>query len=417
MSDSEVTFVHKRRAVAPEDLPLGSLHVVVFGPGHGEAVLVQMPDGEVGVVDGCVDPQPDSSKRDPVSELVDALRVERLLFACLTHPHQDHFLGFDKLITRLRPKHLWWSGTPEAKFLSYYQEYLKKKGRTGVDPGEEPTGDRLEKLVKAINALADDKSGVEPHTRAVYLQDWTLLLRHPGPEGEVKVEGILPSTTGIRAAEADAALVLREGDVENKKQRFNPNRISGALLISWGETRVVLGGDAICEGDMHAGWDGLPHTLDKVHMIKVPHHASPGAHSEKLWKRMRPDLAVVTCVKGATGAQPPRPEMLKTLLETSCDLALTARPSWWDASIGHNLRAEPEMGPKDAEAKRSGDLALPKTAKFAPASDKRENAVLVRLDSHGRIVRVQLHGAARRLHLRAGGAATPVGAPAAATSA
>ncbi|MEP7122665.1 MAG: hypothetical protein ABJE95_17205 [Byssovorax sp.] len=410
MSRPEILFVHEPRAVGPEDLAGEYLHVVVFGPGHGEAVLVRMPDGEVGVVDGCVDPQPDSSTRDPVSELVEALHVERLLFACLTHPHEDHYLGFAKLISQRRPKHLWWSGAREAKFLGYYQEYLKIRGRTGVDTGEEATGDRLEKLVNAIHKLRDNPSTVQP-TRTMPLEDWKVLLRHPAPCGEVRIESILPSNHGVRAAEEDAGRVLhamreKKGTVKGIQRAFNPNRISGALLLSWGETRVLLGGDAICEEGTHAGWDGLPHSLDKIHMIKVPHHASRGAYSETLWKRMLPDLAVVTCVKNATDPQPPRPDMLTALLQTPSDLALTARPHWWEPYAAHNLCAEPEMAPKAPEAKRSGDLALPPTAKFAPASDRRENAVVVRLDSHGHIVRVQLHGAARRLRLRASPAVT-----------
>ena len=391
-------IVHLPRVVTAADLPEGSLHVVIFGPGHGEAVLVRMPDGRVGVVDGCGEPPAASDRGSPLFSLVESLGETRLLFGCVTHPHQDHFGGFAKLIEKHPPEHLWWSGTQERKFFEYYRAWLKRRGRDEPTGDEEPPGLGLERLVRTLNAVTEAEDALR-RPRPKYLADRKELLLHSTLAGNVLVEGLLPSSSGVRAAERDALRALEEGDLADPQRRFDPNRISGALLLSWGRTRVLLGGDALCEKDPYAGWDGLERRVGKVHLIKVPHHASAGADSEGAWAQMRPDLAVVTCVKNARNDQPPRPDMLEKLLKRGGDLVLTSPPSWWTEER-HGLIAWPSAWSKPPRASGPSNPALVRRAKPRSAANKHENAVVVRLDDQGNIARVQLHGAARQLNLQ-----------------
>lgn len=401
-----------RRAgpVTPADLPPGLLHVVVFGPGHGEAVLIRTPDGRVGVVDGCGEPPAASDRGGPLFSLIEDLGEKRLLFACVTHPHQDHFGGFARLIQKHPPEHLWWSGSQERKFFQHYRAWLKKRGRDLPVGDEEPPGIGLERLVRAINAAAEAES---PSRRSwvKHLEDHKHLLSHPAPPGTVEIEGILPSSTGVRAAARDAYQVLEEGKLDDAKRVFDPNRISGALLVTWGETRVLLGGDALVESDPHAGWEGLSRGLGKVHVVKVPHHASEGAHSASLWAKMAPELALVTCVQYARNKQPPRPDMLQKLLGTGAEVVLTSPPTWW-AEEPHALAVDPPaVTPKPATD--PGNPALPAKSWLRSAANKHENAVVVSLDATGSIVGVQLHGDACQLHLAAppaAGTLTPAAA-------
>jgi hypothetical protein len=352
-----------------------------------------------------MDPKEEDGRVDPVAELVKSTGAKRLLFACLTHPHQDHFRGLAQLLTRFPPDHLWLSGTYERKFFKYYLEYLKKRGRDGEDAVDMTTGKAFEQLVTTLSALIDGVGPTNGQPRPQYLMDEKMLWSHPIEGKEpVIITSILPSTRGVAMAEADAIRILNGGNSDNKEKGFNPNRISAALLLNWGNSRVLLGGDAL-QGDAakYEGWEGLSSSLGKVHLVKVPHHASEGAHSPKLWEQMQPDLAVVTCVRDAARDQPPRPEMLRKLLQTGASVALTARPDWWDTS-GHDLESLPKEWPKAPGGKPAGGPGLPKGRTARPA--KIENAVVVRLDNRGRIIRVGLHGEARRLNLK-GSLASP----------
>ncbi|MEZ4312130.1 MAG: hypothetical protein R3F14_29230 [Polyangiaceae bacterium] len=381
------------------DLPDGFLHVVIFGPGHGEAILVRTPDGRTGVVDGC-GKKPDASERgSPVFPLLEALRVERLLFACLTHPHRDHFGGFAAMIQRHTTEHLWWSGSQERKFFEHYLDYLKKyRSKKEIDASQPPLSEDLEALVHAISWVAD-RQDVTPTPRAQHLSDWKRVLWHPiRDRAPLQVESVLPTSAAVRRAEVDAYKVLGAKDPDAR--RLDPNRISAALLVTWGKTRVLLGGDALTgEAESFAGWDGLQFPLEKVQLVKVPHHASEGAYSTERWREMNPDLAIVTCVKRATANQPPRPEMLQRLLETGSRVVITSRPQWW-STTSHRLRAEP--GPwavEPAAALGTGNPALTGRARPSPAANNQKNGVVVRFEENGQVLVVQLHGAARELRL------------------
>lgn len=402
-----MNIVEHKRSVEPADLPDDYLHVVVFGPGHGEAVLVRTADGRVGVVDGCGGTPLATRRGSPIFGLLDALGEKHLLFACLTHPHRDHFGGFAEMVKKHRPEHLWWSGTYERRFFSSYIKYLKNVGRSKpVSASTAPLTDDLRGVVDAITQLTGrlPKGAMRP--RAENLQGRGHILNHASTgRADVHIESILPSPAGVRAAEKDALKVVT--GAATAANGIDPNRISAALLISWGTTRVLLGGDAL-KGSAkdHEGWDGLQFPLEKVHVLKVPHHASINAHSDTRWAEMRPDLAIVTCVQYAADKQPPRADRLQKLLQTGSRIALTSRPTWWSTEP-HPLTSQPTPWAPSPATVPSGNPGLPGGATPAYAANEHENAVVVRLDDKGTIVQVQLHGAARELREAVAAAAAP----------
>lgn len=402
-----MNIVEHNRSVEPADLPDDYLHVVVFGPGHGEAVLVRTADGRVGVVDGCGGAPVATRRGSPIFGLLDALGEKRLLFACLTHPHRDHFGGFAEMIKKHLPEHLWWSGTEERRFFLSYIEYLKNVGRsTPVSASTAPLAEDLRGVVDAIGQLTGKLPRGAVRPRPKNLSDLKRVLTHRSKDRiDVWIDSILPSSTGVLAAENDALKAATGGSVA--AQGIDPNRISAALLITWGTTRVLLGGDAL-RGSVKSqeGWDGLELPLEKIHLLKVPHHASVGAYSDARWAEMQPDLAIVTCVQEASNRQPPRADMLQKLLQKGSCVALTSRPTWWSTER-HPLTSQPTPWHPSPATAPSGNPALPVGATPASAANDHENAVVVRLDDKGTIVQVQLHGAARELRITPAAVAAP----------
>lgn len=311
------------------------------------------------------------------------------------------------MIKKHRPDHLWWSGTYERRFFSSYIKYLKNVGRNKpLSASTAPLTDDLRGVVDAIAQLTGKlpKGAVRP--RAENLSGRQHILNHASPgRADVRIENILPSSAGVRAAEKDALKVAT--GASTAARGIDPNRISAALLISWGTTRVLLGGDAL-KGSVkdHEGWDGLQFPMEKVHVLKVPHHASINAHSDARWTEMQPDLAIVTCVQEASNRQPPRADMLQKLLRKGSCVALTSRPTWWSTER-HPLTSQPTPWRPSPATTPPGNPALPGGATPASAANNHENAVVVRLDDKGTIVQVQLHGAARELRVTLAAAAAP----------
>jgi glyoxylase-like metal-dependent hydrolase (beta-lactamase superfamily II) len=122
--------------ILPAHLPQGALSIAVFGPGRGEAIVVRLPDGSIGVVDGCREPTGGAKdgRGDPVRELL--RRIEkagpvptpfRLAFVCLTHPHDDHYPGLGRLLEAYerRVDHVWTVTQMTGKYARALPEWVE----------------------------------------------------------------------------------------------------------------------------------------------------------------------------------------------------------------------------------------------------------------------------------------------------
>jgi hypothetical protein len=152
----------------------------------------------------------------------------------------------------------------------------------------------------------------------------------------------------------------------------DPNLTSGALLVKWGASAVLLAGDLLLGVDPKSGWQrGRSYVQGNVQVVNVAHHASSEAHDDVLWATMQPALAIVTPFQYANEGkkrQPPRPEQIEALARSSV-VAITSPPKW-----------------------KSKTNVLPMTP--ARLTEAKRNAVAVSLDAAGNITRFVLAGAA-----------------------
>ena len=310
-------------------LPDELLSIVVFGPGTGEAVLLRLPDGKVAVIDGC---RGKPQQADPVHDLATDLGVARLFFACLTHPHEDHFGGLVDLIGNFRAEHLIWAGTEHERLLnSLVSSYRDHQIRGDAIPDGIPP-DELKRLVRELTRATQRRGRANPTARSQGLADHKLLFTlHCQPD--LEIWGVLPTTTALhRALGRNTSVPVKVSDDQEPiaPGQVDPNDISGALLIRWGSTRVLLGGDVLTgRPSHHEGWSCADWISGPVQVVKVPHHASEGAHCQDLWDRLKPSIAVVTPFRNASGPMPPKESMLHKLAAQAQSLFVTSRPAWW----------------------------------------------------------------------------------------
>lgn len=220
-------------------LPDGHVSVVVFGPGYGESVAVRGPDGRWLVIDALRDA---GSERNPAVELLKEHRAAPDVLL-LTHPHEDHAAGFAELVERQRPS-----------------------GQVGAVPA--PPLDDRDPLRHPDTAAALRASRTRLALTAIQ-ERWA---QHP---------------TSRWAVEAGAKLSLGPLELEVltprpalvEKAPSNANRLSAAILASWGGLRLLLGADvpAVEWGRV----DGAVALGDHA-LFKVAHHGSKRSRHARL---------------------------------------------------------------------------------------------------------------------------------------
>lgn len=369
--------------LTPDHLPPGKLTVVVFGPGHGEAVLVGLPDGRLGVLDGCAEHE------DPVRALLDQLDEHRpdpprLAFLGLTHPHEDHYAGLGRLMKERFDRVDLWLDTPlgnrHAKALYKFLE-SREAHQKAI-----PSAAKLKTIEQIVQVM--DKVVREVPARFREPRSDRLLLSTECAGYTLRLTGIGPADSDIRRAQTELARAIRALAQGKKPTRGpDPNLQSAALVLRWGQAGVLLTGDLLNGQRSYLGWTAAveAHALNEgpIQVIKCAHHASEGAHHPGLWEHLRPGLALVTPFKhGQTDRQgakmPPQPDQLDRIAQ-QCPVVITTPPRWSrpsTAAAGLGLKNDVlELTP-------------------APGRAALQNAVAVSLNPDGTFHRITLAGEA-----------------------
>lgn len=212
------------------------LYVIVFGPGFGESIVVRPPDSDWLFVDSCYD-QPD---KVPAVELLEELG-DRRGCAILTHPHQDHGMGFDEIISTTGDGPVGCT-LPVTANPDIVRE--SPRWRMAADDIQRLHNGRLASTIRAIR----DRWQTDPGTK------WDLRRGDRRQIGELTLEVLHPD----------------EETLEGSPTNFND--ISSPILVEWHNLRVLLGADL--PGSL---WEQLPEELEQLGqhaLLKVPHHGS-----------------------------------------------------------------------------------------------------------------------------------------------
>lgn len=251
------------------------LTLMVVGAGFGESVLIALPGTESWIViDGAA---PESEP--PVVRLLERHwtsggSIELLL---LTHPHADHYAGFTKILDHQELG-------PTVKRIGCVSQYL------GVAHGN-TLGREVEAAFEAVDV--DDPEALRRlgSARAVLERIGYEWLRRPDRRWAA-VRGArldLGDDLLLRVLGPDPRHVATFFTAPNLARRIigQANDLSVVLDLSFGATRVLLGGDLPNERNGHlvsGGWSHLCATASAMNGhtgYKVAHHASREAiHSD-----------------------------------------------------------------------------------------------------------------------------------------
>ncbi len=213
--------------------PDGRLHVTVLDIGQGDAILIEAPDGAVGLVDAGVDP--DLTLRRVGQSL--PFHQRKLDVVVLSHPHQDHLGGFEEILRR-------------------YEVALF------VDGGRRPETTPHQRILEAVRH--------ETGARLVSAEAGRVI-----PIGAARLEVLYPSAT-------DVAAPPPESDINNT---------SVVVCLRYGRFSMLLTGDAEAPVESLLVEREL---LDPVDVLKVGHHGSDSSTTPAFLAALQPSVAVIS---------------------------------------------------------------------------------------------------------------------------
>jgi hypothetical protein len=383
------------RQIESRHVVRSALNIIVFGPGKGEGIVVILPNGDVGVVDGCREPHDDATELgDPIREFLRDYEVFlksssplRLRFACLTHPHDDHYAGLGRLLRAYQKRidAVWYPPMVGDHYAESLVEYVKTtvRGRAVLPDDAGATG-----LIRVIDELS--KAAQSHKSELLFLGRKNHLLTIPGSP-DLRIDACAPAPNDVQTAIKFLVDALRKRQRnERRPQHIDPNFVSGALVIRWGNAGVLLGGDLLRGNGTHFGWEAVWKDIDgPVQIVKAAHHASEGAHHVDLWNTLNPELVIVTPFRKGEASYPPRPEQIAELAKSAV-VTITAKPEWGRSKAHPQPLYKPAVAPPKAPSTKNKSMPVgpPTTWKDI------HNAVAVSLDSNGKILQIVLAGRA-----------------------
>lgn len=261
------------------------VEICVFGPGYGESIIIHVPIFGWGVIDSCTA----KIKRQRITlpyqyllELYSEKEYPPLAFVVLTHPHQDHYNGLDKIINEY-PGGVHRVCRYDGDSIRELKNYIAKQKVAINDP--------LPGLPKVLNSFDEaEKKGAQFRR----LGELSILFEAK----DIEIQGfgvtdIRMLTLGPTALNQEQYIRLLFDSYPVKGELVRPlkdeahNLISIALFLEIGELRFVFGGDVETDPQGRLGWEGITKNIDRPNLscsyIKVPHHGSRTGYSQTAW--------------------------------------------------------------------------------------------------------------------------------------
>jgi len=236
-------------AVARTPPPPGALRITFLDVGQGDAAIVELPDGEVWLIDAgglasARDLAAASAPGRAIARTLAAYGHDAIDRAIISHPHPDHYLGLAALDVPVRE--LWFAADLAS-----------------APPKSLPT---FAALVAQLAARG---------TRLV----------HPALGTETHDDVALTVWAPRYQAAADGPAVLAPDPVRT----VNDNSL--VVSIRFAGRTVLFAGDIEAEGEAAL----LAAGLGAVDVVKVPHHGSPTSSTPAFVAATHPDVAVISC--------------------------------------------------------------------------------------------------------------------------
>ena len=215
--------------------------------------------------------------------------VARLFFVCLTHPHDDHYLGMAKLMEEFKPAEFWRFGCLSHEHVRRLLKYYElRAGAAKIEELSQSANELIDVFGKALEGAKNKtmdvcraNSRTNPHPK-----------RSEKPTA-YKIECLSPTGRQIERYEGAVwECIGPDGRIAKKLSRSQHNDISLVLKITYGNTKIILGGDL-----EKTGWEEVVEDAGEsdlsVCTVKVSHHGSENGYCDRLWEHFAGAIDVI----------------------------------------------------------------------------------------------------------------------------
>lgn len=275
--------------------PSNRLKVYLFNVGQGDHILLELPNGEYGIIDFYYEGQV-GLKEPPALTYLENVQLRNpkktivISFICLSHPDFDHVKGVDTFLKwveekEIKVKNFWLpAGKDFPRLFELYEDALRKykdkrERDKGLDFKDRLKGVRDYLKSKAWTGHADDLQG------AIRSLDADL--------GGVEVVLIAPLTKHIKKFDEQVWRDVIKSTIQNRiSTSAQPNLMSSVLLMILNKHKLLFGGDTgldvwlECLNEFERTHQPRHFGQCRANFIKVSHHGSKNSSSVELWSRI-----------------------------------------------------------------------------------------------------------------------------------
>jgi len=314
------------------------LEIYLFDCGHGDTILVKLPDDRWGMIDCYL---PKGSVRNRFLAFLAAKNIHTFEFVFQTHPHYDHFHGMEAVLEGLISK--------GQKIRRYYDHGLNAQIVAHLMNGNPGTPEYVA-LHKRLEEWADNGS----------IERWVPLTAERYPV-EIPVGGCLINFVPLAPLPDDHRRIVTS---DLRKLTAKPTAVAAAnalslvvaLTASAGAEsfNALLGADAEVDSlakslscwQNHCARYSCRQTFD---VIKVPHHGSKHSHHSPVCGTKPAGIAAVAAISAGTREALPDRKVIEAYLNADWTVMCTTtrnRPvSATSLPMTLSSRAAPPIAP------------------------------------------------------------------------
>jgi beta-lactamase superfamily II metal-dependent hydrolase len=269
------------------------LKIFILGQRLGESIIIKTPRGDIGVVDSYARESEDESSNPTITRLK-SLKMDRLKFIALTHPHQDHFRGLPSLFKAFSGKvaEFWRPPFDKSNLVSLFQSLDAEVRAESSYPIKEAMRGAAKTLAQLLSIAAEE--GKRHSMRSRLMQENCILLQEPEHQFYIKCMAPCAAAT----LDYQRGLFNRALQGASVGASEHHNMISSVIEIRFGSWVGILGGDAERRAwEQILSCEELDWAVVNSTFVKVSHHGSPTGSFDAIWSRVRskPFHAAVTC--------------------------------------------------------------------------------------------------------------------------
>ena len=261
-------YVLPRLRALPPPASGGELrvHVLDVGPVNGDSILIVSPAGKNVLIDAG-----DTSRAKNVLDALKRYNIQQLDYFIVTHPHPDHMGGAAEVLKAVKVLNVIDNGQPHG----IPANLLPPKPK--ATPKAQPTPAKKQTRQRTITSFYDDyKEGVSKSGAA-----------YSSAQPTTKYD--LGGGAFLTVLAPTEPLFTRE-NMKTGGNEVNANSI--VVRLDYGSFSMLLMGDAE-EQSEHRFVSKDTNVEAKV--VKLAHHGSKYATSADFLKRVKPQVAIVSC--------------------------------------------------------------------------------------------------------------------------